>query len=48
MTVSRRIDCICVSKGVLGYASAMFTTPVGYSDHNAVVLQFIGMGMDGS
>ena len=47
MTVSRRIDRISVSKGPVGYASAMFTTPAGFSDHNAVVLQFIGMGMDG-
>ena len=39
--------CISVSEGLLGYASPMFTTPVGFTDHSAVVLQFVGMGMDG-
>ena len=46
-TVSRRIDRISVSHSLLGYASSMFTTPVGLSDHSSVVLQFVGMGLDG-
>ena len=46
-TVSRRIDRIFVSHSLLGYASSMFTTPVGFSDHNSVVLQFVGLGLDG-
>ena len=46
-TVSRRIDRISVSHSLLGYASSMFTTPVGFSDHNSVVLQFVGMDLDG-
>ena len=46
-TVSRRIDRISVSHSLLGCASSMFTTPVGFSDHNSVVLQFVGMGPDG-
>ena len=46
-TVSRRIDRISVSHSLLGYASSMFTTPVGFNDHNSVVLQFVGMGLDG-
>ena len=46
-TVSRLIDRISVSDSLVGYASSMFTTPVGFSDHNSVVLQFLGMGLDG-
>ena len=46
-TMSRRIDRISVSHSLPGYASSMFTTPVGFSDHNSVVLQFVGMGLDG-
>ena len=46
-TVSRRIDRISVSHSLLGCASSMFTTPVGFSDHSSVVLQFVGMGLDG-
>ena len=45
--VSRRIDSISVSHSLFGYASSMFTTLVGFSDHNSVVLQFVGMGLDG-
>ena len=47
-TVSRRIDRNSVSHGLLGHASSMFTTLVGFSDHNSVVLQFVGLGLDGS
>ena len=46
-TLSRCIDRISVSHSLLGYACSMFTIPVGFSDHNSVVLQLVGMGLDG-
>ena len=46
-TVSRQMHHISVSHSLLGYASSMFTTPVGCSDHSCVVLQFVGLGLDG-
>ena len=46
-TVSPHIDQISVSHSLLSYASWMFTTPVGCSHHNSVVLLFLGMGLDG-
>ena len=46
-TMSRCIDRRSVSHGPLGYTSPMLTTPVGFSDHQSVVLQFIWMGVDG-
>ena len=47
-TRSRRIDCIFVSGGLPEYASSVFTTRVGFTDHNPVVLHFIPMGLDGT
>ena len=45
--VSCRIGRISVTDDVLQYGTSMFTSPVGFSDHQAVVLQFIGMGLGG-
>ena len=45
--VSRRIDWIFVSLNLLCYGTSMFTTPVGFSDHRAVVLRFVGLGLSG-
>ena len=45
--MSRQIDRKSVSHSLFGYASSMFTTPVGFSDHNSVVLQFVGRGLNG-
>ena len=46
-TVSRHIGRNSVSHSVLGYACSMFTTPVGFSDHNSLVMQFVGLRLDG-
>ena len=45
--VSRRIDRNSVSPNLLCHGTSMFTTPVGFSDHQAVVLQFVGLGLSG-
>ena len=45
--VSRHIDRVSVTDDLLQYGTSMFTTPVGFSDHSAVVTQFIGMGLGG-
>ena len=45
--VSRCIDKISVTDDLLKYGISMFTSPVGFSDHPALVLQFIGMGLGG-
>ena len=47
VTVSRRTDHISVTDNLLQYGTSMFMMPVGFSNHSAVVMQFIGMGVDG-
>ena len=45
--VSRRINTISVTHDLLQYGTSMFTSPVGFSDQQEVVLQFIGVGLGG-
>ena len=45
--MSRRIDRLSVTPNLLHYGTSMFTTPVGFSDHQALVLQFVGLGLSG-
>ena len=45
--VSRRIDRNSVTDDLLQYGTLMFTSPMGFTDHQTVVLQFIGMGLGG-
>ena len=46
--VSRRIDRVSVTPSLLHYGTSMFTMPVGFNNHQAVVLQFVGLGVSGT
>ena len=45
--VSRSIDGVSITPKLLHYGTSMFTTLAGFSDHQAVVLQFVGLGLNG-